>query len=115
MSRSTVTTNVTAKQFMSFETISAIAFGLFVTICAWTWTNRVSVVDGRFERVEAKIDKVESKIEKVEQKQDQMVLTLARIEAKMVTKDDLQPMSRSISDNEKSIGILTVKVEHLEN
>lgn len=104
MSESTVT----AKQFMSFETISAIVFGLFVSVVAWTWTNRVTVVDGRFE-------KVESKIEKVEQKQDQMIITLAKIEAKMATRDDMREISQRISNNEKTIGILNVKVEHLHN
>ncbi len=92
---------VTARQFISFETIAAMVFSLFVAVCAWTWTSRVAVVDGRFEKVEAK--------------QDQMIVTLAKIESKMATKDDMIQISSRISNNEKSIGILNVKVEHLQN
>ncbi|MFT4924608.1 MAG: hypothetical protein ACI8WB_000691 [Phenylobacterium sp.] len=92
---------VTAKQFVSFENISVIVVGLLIAICAWVWTSRVAVVDGRFEKIDTKLE--------------QVVITLTKMEAKMATKDDMPVMSRRISANEKATGILNAKVEHLEN
>ena len=79
MTESTVTT----QQFISFETISAIVFSLFVGVCGWAWSS----VDKRFEKVDQRFEKVDQRFEKAESKQDAIMVMLARIEAKMATKE----------------------------
>ncbi|MFT4924009.1 MAG: septal ring factor EnvC (AmiA/AmiB activator) [Phenylobacterium sp.] len=102
-------TTVTAKQFISFETVSAILFSLFIGVCAWAWSS----VDDRFEKVDQRFEKVDQRFEKVESKQDAMMVMLTRIEAQMATKDDIIKIHERISTNEKNIGIISAKVDLL--
>jgi len=92
---------LTSKQFISFETIAAVVFGLFVAVAAWTWTSRVSNVDTRFEKMDSKLDKIVVSLAKIETRLDALTINYGQTR-------------ETSSENKQTLARLDERVKNLE-
>ncbi|WP_199610317.1 hypothetical protein [Flocculibacter collagenilyticus] len=97
----------TRSQFVSFEIIASAIFVITIAMISWNWTNRVAVVDKKFEQFDRRFEKMDEKL-------DKLILSVNTIQSTMATKDDLLKLSSRVTEAEKVIARQDFRLEHVE-
>ena len=107
MTQDTSNSTILSFEHKAWGAASAILV-ILIAVFSYVWTSRVATVDVRFEKAETRFEKIDNKL-------DSIAITLATISARMATKDDVIKLTDRIATNEKSIAMLNVRVENLQN